>query len=71
MWHGPLFVSKRRDPVFSAVLKSDVVFENNYIYDERQVLIEAIEKWLATPAEQWIVCGDQNIVSWSTVSHTL
>lgn len=60
MWHGPLFVSKSRRPDV-VVLKDDVEFVSNYIYDERQVLIEAIEKWLATPAEQW-VCGNQNTI---------
>lgn len=59
MWHGPLFVSRRRD-LLVAVLKEDVEFVPNYVFDERQILIEAIETWLTAPPEGWACYGDHN-----------
>ena len=44
-WYGPLFVSKRAEPDV-AVLKTDVEFVPEYIYWEKQILIEALERWL-------------------------
>jgi hypothetical protein len=48
-WHGPLFVSKRAE-IDVAVLKEDVEFVPGYVYDEKQILIDALEAWLG--AEQ-------------------
>jgi hypothetical protein len=45
MWHGPLFVSRRRD-IDLVVLKEDVEFVPSYVYNEREILVETLEKWL-------------------------
>ena len=51
MWSGPLFVSSRRD-LDIVVLKQEVEFVPQYLYNERMVLIEALENWLVAFTEE-------------------
>ena len=51
MWHGPLFVSGRIDP-FPVLLYQEAEFVSEYVYNERQILIDAMENWLTTLREE-------------------
>lgn len=46
VWRGPLYVSRRTD-LNVVLLKDDVEFVPGYVYWEKQILIEALENWLA------------------------
>lgn len=68
MWHGPLFVSSRRD-LDAVVLKHDVEFVSSYVYNEREVLIDALENWLMNLQET--PCNDPFCWCESEPRHTV